>query len=188
MNQIPKACFLLTPQLKENKEGLMLLNLSIWSPAKETFLAQMSAVSGQPWAQRFLRPTERTPGSFTPIPEGAYTIGPLEWASGKVGDFSGSFGSGLGPVWSLITPGYKSTENPCRSFDFGIHADWNESTSPGTAGCVGIQGASGPGDLERLKTIAHWFMSYKIEFLYVHYNKGWSTLTEFHRLRKELGA
>lgn len=183
-----KACLLLTPQEKTNSEGLKLLSLQIWTPTKETFLAQVSAVSGQPFAQKLLRPTERTPGSFTPLPEGAYTLGPLEWASGKEGDFSGSFGAGLGPIWSLITPGYRYVVNPCQSYDFGIHPDWNEATSPGTAGCVGIQGETGSRDLERLKTICHWFMSYKIEFLYVHYNKGWSTLTEFHRLRKELGA
>ena len=178
----PLAVLYLTRRGTKNKEGLELLDLNILSTNKSSSLACVSAVSGQPWAQEFLNNNIRQPGSFTPLPEGVYTIGPLEWASGKVGDFSGSFGSGLGPIWSLITPGFKiynskglvvkSYRNACMSFDFGLHADWNEDTSPGTAGCVGIQGESGPRDLERLKTISHWFMSYDIRALVVNYGLG----------------
>ena len=86
--------------------------------------------SGQPGRQHFRTAEEGRSGSMEPIPEGRYRIGKPEWAGG-VGDYSASWGSGLGPVWMSLAP-----QQDMDRGDFGFHLDSNHGTAPGSAGCV----------------------------------------------------
>ena len=142
----------LTPGQATNQEGLLLLRLALWDQSRE--IDHVTAVSGQPGRQVLRRAIDSLPKSLEPIPEGEYTLGDpdadhgVNWASGQVGDLSGNWGAGLGPVWIGIHP---SNDNPSRREALGIHLDANESYSPGTSGCLGIQGT------QRLQRLLEWF-------------------------------
>ena len=141
----------LTKSGEKNSEGLYLLRLALWQGANE--IDHVHTVSGQPYAQVFRKGADSMPGSFEPIPEGHYTVSALEWAGG-VGNYSAEWNSGLGPVVAEIR---NAKPGQTRRAELLIHADWNEATSPGTAGCVGIQGPAGQRDLTRLKQVVDWF-------------------------------
>jgi lysozyme len=99
--------------------------------------------SGAPGAQDFIPPERDYPGSMRPIPEGRYSIGPVEVADR-------SWGPGLGRVWIGLTP-----INPrCARGDFGIHLDSNRGTAPGSAGCVVLRNDK---DLDR---VVGWLRAY----------------------------
>lgn len=118
------------------------------APAREIRLVKTSAVSrglvvlemhlgteiftcfsGQPSAQSFRKPSDprSRPGNMEPIPQGTYRLGPVEWAGGK-GNWSASWGAGLGPVWISLTATFSDDRSA-----FGIHLD---SGPVGSAGCV----------------------------------------------------
>jgi len=96
-------------------------------------------VSGQGHAQHFRKPTDprSVPGNMEPIPQGRYIVGSVEW-KGRPGDWSQSFGPGLGPVWV----GLSATFSDDRG-SFGIHRD---DGPVGSAGCVVFKQV----DLEKL--------------------------------------
>ena len=104
-----------------------------------------NVVSGQPGAQVFRQGWESKAGSMEPLPEGYYTVGPVEFKGAK-GDYKTSWGPGLGPVWLDILPKMKTSRSA-----LGFHLDENMSTAPGTAGCVAFQ------DTESLKRFVMWF-------------------------------
>lgn len=94
--------------------------------------------SGAAGAQNLRLAADSRPGSYEPIPEGRYLLGDsdsidgVNWASGRVDNYSGSWGEGLGPVWIGI--------HPVKGLRFsrvvlGIHQDTGH---PGTAGCIGF--------------------------------------------------
>lgn len=169
-----KAFLRLTPGQAQNAQGLILFRLALWVGTQE--LDKVNAVSGQPGRQNLLKAKDRWPGSMQPLGEGVYALGDpdavnrVNWAS-RVGQFSGTFGPGLGPVWIGIHP---PEGNPLgiRSFDFGIHQDDNQSVSPGTSGCVGIQGQKGDADYARLSQVVGWFQTYDVQKLVVDYGLG----------------
>ena len=86
-------------------------------------------LSGQGYAQQFRKPGDprSVPGNMEPIPQGRYIVGSVEW-KGRPGDWSQSFGPGLGPVWV----GLSATFSDDRG-SFGIHRD---DGPQGSAGCV----------------------------------------------------
>lgn len=92
------------------------------------------ACSGQPYAQTFRRAGDdgNISGNMEPLPQGKYSVGSIEWASGK-NVYEGSWGEGLGPVYVAV-----SCDDERKRGGFGIHLDANRDTSPGTAGCIGI--------------------------------------------------
>lgn len=85
----------------------------------------LTCYSGAAGRQNFRRKSDEVAGRLEPIPEGVYSLGPLEWA-GKPGDYDTSWSSALGPVWVTI--------EPVRSI--GFHLDANAIWSFGSAGCV----------------------------------------------------
>lgn len=91
---------------------------------------RLHVLSGQPGRQNKRLAAEGRSGSLEPIPEGRYEVGPPEWR-GRRGDYSASWGSGLGPVWCPISP-----LQPMNRGDFGFHLDENHRTAPGSAGCI----------------------------------------------------
>lgn len=97
-------------------------------------LLDIPACSGQPYAQTFRKAGDdgNISGNMEPLPQGMYGVGSIEWASAK-DDYDGSWGKGLGPLFVAVTCAQEHKRG-----SFGIHLDSNRSTSPGTAGCVGI--------------------------------------------------
>ena len=136
--------------------GLIVFRLALWVDGKEH--DHMPVVSGQAYNQVLLPCTGRMSGCAAPIGEGVYALGDpdatnrINWASGRVGDYSASFKAGLGPIWCGI---HATKDYPCSTSDFGIHADWNaDEGAPGTLGCTGLLT---PGkSLVRLKQFASW--------------------------------
>lgn len=151
--------------------GLIPLNLQLYDIENKKVLDEVAVFSGVRGAQN-LRLAADSPGlSGEPIPEGRYTLGDedavngINWVSGVVGNYSGSWGPGLGPAWIGIHPlkGLKTSR-----MALGIHLDENYLTSPGSAGCVVAI------SLDRLKHIHKWFIN-KTDwprFLVVKYGLG----------------
>lgn len=163
-----------TPGQAKTESGLIVFRLALWVGGKEA--AHTWAVSGQPGRQRLQRAQDRWPGSMTPIGEGRYYLGDpdatrrVNWASGQQGNYSGTFGTGLGPCWVGIHP-HPGNPFGMRSFDLGLHSDENQVVSPGTSGCVGIQ-EDDVTKWNRLKQVMGWFASYDIPALEVDYGLG----------------
>lgn len=90
-------------------------------------------VSGQGYAQNFRRPSDprSVPGNMEPIPQGRYLFGKEDW-KGAPGDWTASWGPGLGPWWV----GLSATFSDDRG-SFGCHYD--PPGAPGSAGCVVFQ-------------------------------------------------
>jgi hypothetical protein len=133
----------LTKTSAKTPSGLVQLQLELVQGSK--VVDKVAAVSGIPGKQAFRPPSQSQSGSMEPLPEGKWSLGSPEWASGK-GNFNGSWGEGLGPVWVSVEP-QMSTQ---RS-DIGIHLDSNASYSPGTSGCIGVTSKS---DLQK---VVSWF-------------------------------
>lgn len=119
-------------------------------------LDSMRVVSGAPSRQVFRAAANAVSGRLEPIPEGNYTdLGPVEWA-GKSGDYSASWGSGLGPVWvDLFAP---------RAI--GLHLDANRQSAPGSAGCVC------PVTVADLERVVSWWQDGRPERLVVDWGLG----------------
>ncbi len=169
-----KAFLRLTPGQAKNAQGLILFRLALWVGTQE--IDKVTAVSGQPGLQELVKAADREPSSGRPIGEGVYLLGDpdavnrVNWAH-RVGEFTGSFGRGLGPVWVGI---HAPAGNPLgiRTHDYGIHQDDNQSSNPGTLGCVGIQGQKGDADYTRLSQVVAWFQQYDVQKLVVDYGLG----------------
>jgi len=103
--------------------------------------------SGAPGKQNFRVASVSISGSYEPVPEGYYKLGPLEWKGG-VGNYGASWGNGLGPVWMDILPeeGMKTERS-----SLGFHLDENVDYSPGSAGCCIFKNE------EELKRFVSWF-------------------------------
>ena len=84
----------------------------------------------------FQHAKDSPPNLCMPIPEGLYHLPgaqgapdvTLEWAQGRVDDYTTSWGPGLGPLWVQLQ--YQG--ETARDF-FGMHIDGG---GPGSAGCV----------------------------------------------------
>jgi N-acetylmuramoyl-L-alanine amidase len=107
-------------------------------------------VSGQPKAQKFRLGRDSKAGSNEPLPQGEYSLGEVEWASGWRGDYSKNWDAGLGPVWIALTPKFNTERSA-----LGLHLDANRTASPGSAGCLTVT------TLDDLKTLVGWFDKYK---------------------------
>ena len=155
-----------TRSFQKNSEGLELLRLALWVKGKEE--DHVTVVSGGPGRQNFRLGKDSQPGSKEPIPEGRYKLTGVFWAGGK-GNYSASWGPGLGAVVIDIenAPG-----NNTRRAELRIHQDDNEDEAPGTAGCLGTQGETGPQDYGRMKKVLKWLEDYDVEDLEVDYNLG----------------
>lgn len=103
--------------------------------------ASWTVCTGQGWAQVFRKAGRNVPGSMEPLPQGSYYVHDIDWAGGK-DNWNASHGAGLGPVFVPIVCAEEK-----RRGDFGIHMDFNRTTSPGTAGCLGVIGESDMRDL-----------------------------------------
>lgn len=135
--------------------GLIKLKLELWQiTPREEVRDNITVYSGSPINQAFRLASMSPPRSYEPIPEGRYTLGDFDaengvnWASGMEGLYTGSWGSGLGPVWVGIHPttGLRTSREA-----LGIHLDANVRTSPGSAGCIVVP------DKQSLVHLVGWF-------------------------------
>jgi hypothetical protein len=92
-----KPLLRLTKTDKKNSNGLIELVLSLVKGG--TVVDGLTAISGQSWAKNFRTASVSRFGSMEPLPEGYWTVGVLEFVSGTLGNFSGSWGDGLGPLY-----------------------------------------------------------------------------------------
>lgn len=141
--------------------GLIQFRLGVWVKGEE--VDNFTVLSGAPGLQNLKRFSDSSslPGSLEPIPEGLYAVGPVEWAFKN--DLKSSWGAGLGPVWSDLSP----ISRGGRRSAFGIHLDSNNSYAPGSAGCVVFETLS---ELQRYLEMRKRYP--QIDLLVVDYNLG----------------
>jgi hypothetical protein len=135
---------------RTSSDGLAKLQVSLMRDGK--LIDSIAAVSGQPSKQSFRTAEISKAGSAEPLPEGYWTLGSVEWASGIKGDESKSWADsndGVGPTWVGMQPTYQTERS-----DIGFHLDNNSYIYPGTVGCVGLLNKSD------LRKFVSWFDSY----------------------------
>jgi lysozyme len=134
----------LTRTGRKDGRGLEVLRLELIEDGKAT--GRLDAVSGVPGAQAFRLGKNSRAGSLEPLPQGIYRVADIAWAAGK-DRYDGSWGPGLGPASvPLVYLGPGTTQRSAIE----IHYDANHGTSPGTAGCVGLNSVAD------LQTLVRW--------------------------------
>lgn len=155
----------LTRTKRINAQGLE--DLSLRRVLDGIPMDEIIVVSGAPGAQSFTTGKTSRTGSMTPLPEGRWRMGPVEW-KGSLGDWTAHWDgprSGLGPVWIDLI--YEAPGRTTRSA-IGMHLDANATVAPGSAGCVVFK--SRP-DMERF---LGWLKSDQtaLQHLYVNWGLG----------------
>jgi hypothetical protein len=123
--------------------GCEVLALSLVPEGTANPIETIHVISGQYYAQVFRKPnTGEEVGNMEPAIQGEYAVGSVEWA-GEPGEYSSSWGTGLGPVWISLDPKFSTTRG-----NWGIHLD---AGAYSTAGCLGVK------SIEDLKKVVKWF-------------------------------
>lgn len=127
----------LTRTAKTDSDGLMQLLLEFVS-SQGKILDSLDVISGAPGRQKFRVPEDPAsfPGNLEPLPQARYTIADIMWAGGK-DNYAVPHAhptNGIGPVFVPLI----KTQRDDRDA-FGFHVDWNEKSSPGSAGCVCVK-------------------------------------------------
>jgi lysozyme len=147
----PKQTYLKAVRKRfSDNRGCEVIGLSICPVGSDTPISTLHCVSGQPNAQTFRLGRDSKAGSNEPLPQGEYSLGAVEWASGWRGDYAKNWNDGLGPVWVALTPKFNTERSA-----LGLHLDANRTASPGSAGCLTVT------TLDDLKTLVGWFDKYK---------------------------
>jgi hypothetical protein len=134
---------------RTHSNGLAELQVSLLRDGK--LIDSIAAISGQPSNQSFRTAEISKSGSAEPLPEGYWTLGNVEWASGIKGDESKSWADsndGVGPAWVSMQPTYQTERSA-----IGFHLDNNSYIYPGTVGCVGLL------NKQDLRKFVSWFDS-----------------------------
>lgn len=118
-----------------NSRGVETLRLSLVVDGVER--DHVEALSGAPGRQVFRTLANERRGFLEPIPEGIYSVGPLEWA-GRPGDYSTMWSEALGPVIAELYAARAIV----------LHLDGG---APGSAGCVCTV------TMEGLRRVVSWF-------------------------------
>lgn len=146
---------------KRDNRGLEILRLQRFSNSLP--MGSLNVVSGIAGRQVFRKGSASRVGSLEPLPEGLWGIGDIEWASGRIDDYTSSWGPGLGAVWVPLTyRGPGTTEREA----VGMHLDANATASPGSAGCVTFNSVAD------LKTFVAWLRAGNPRELYVDWGLG----------------
>lgn len=140
----------------KRSDGLIQLHMEFYDDRGVKY-GQVLCVSGVPSAQVFRTGKDSRAGSLEPLPEGVWSVGNIEWISGK-DSYVGSWGSGLGPVWVGMTPLFSTSRSA-----IGMHRD---DGGIGTAGCVGISST------EDLKELVRLLRLHDPQRVIVDYNLG----------------
>jgi GH24 family phage-related lysozyme (muramidase) len=145
---------------RPDSRGLELLSLKMIVDSVP--MAELLVVSGAAGAQAFRIGARSRAKSLEPLPEGRYSLGPVEWA-GQAGDYAASWGPGLGAVW--VSLNYAAPGHTSRSA-LGCHLDENAKTAPGSAGCVVFRSTAD------LRTFVGWMSQHRPRELYVNWGLG----------------
>lgn len=124
----------LTRTNQVSADGLVAVRMELMQDGKA--IDALNVISGQPGKQFFRTGNQSQSGSGEPLPEGYWTLGEVEWASGRKGDESKNWPAdldGLGPIWVTMSPQFWTERSA-----IGIHLDSNSSMYPGTVGCPGF--------------------------------------------------
>lgn len=155
-----KTYLYLTKTDRSDSNGLRILLLEYVKDGQVK--GSLEVCSGAPGRQSFRKGTDSRSGSLEPLPEGRYRIGDIAWADGKDNYSGGIFAAGLGPVTVPLQYDSGYTQ---RSAIEG-HLDFNRSTAPGTAGCVGFYRVS------EYKVFVSWLRESDPDFLFVDWKLG----------------
>lgn len=156
-----KNYLLLTKTATKFPNGLFKLKLEYIKDGQSKDF--MFVNSGQPKRQFFRKGKDSVRGSYEPLPEGKWQIGDILWAGGKDVYNGAMWQEGIGPA--KIRLDYVPKSGTSRDLIL-FHMDWNASTRPGTAGCVGIASIS---DFKRL---VDWLRDTDPRDLYVDWGLG----------------
>lgn len=156
-----KNYLLLTKTPTKDPSGLFKLKLQYFKDGQSQDFIMTN--SGQPKRQFFRKGKDSISGSFEPLPEGKWSIHDILWAGGKDIYDKTVWKAGLGPA--KINLDYVPKNGTKRSF-IQIHIDWNNKTSPGTAGCIGVYNVA---DFKKLVT---WLRDTDPRDLYVDWGLG----------------
>jgi len=161
------ALLMLEKDLKANPYNMVMSSQRPWYrqwAQKGNIIAEyIFVVSGAPNRQFFRVGADSRSGSLEPLPEGEWEIDDIAWASGKPDDWGASWGPGLGPV--SVPLQWRGPGRTSRS-SIEIHIDWNGRTSPGTAGCIGVENQA---DMRKL---IRWLRDTDPRRLYVDWGLG----------------
>lgn len=121
---------------KVTKTGLAYTNAGSWNGLQQIKVQLgnkvFNCVSGQKNNQVFLKGGQGTAGTGEPCEQGVYNLSDINWEAGK-DNYQGNWGDGLG-AWVIdMYPKFKTARSAIL-----FHADSNESTRPGTMGCIGV--------------------------------------------------
>ncbi len=139
-----KNCLKLTRTDTKESFGCYRLRLDYFKDGQLS--DSLFVVSGQPKRQFFRKGSESKRGSYEPLPDGKWQIRNILWAGGPDVYDKRVFKDGIGPV--KIPVDYVPKSGTDRDL-IQIHIDWNRSTAPGTAGCIGLASVA---DFRRLVT------------------------------------
>jgi lysozyme len=156
-----KNFLLLTKTDAKDTSGCVKLKLEHIKDGKS--VDSLIVVSGQPRHQMFRKGADSRRGSMEPLPEGQWKMSDIHWAGGKDVYNGRVWNDGLGPA--KIFMDYVPVSGTRRSA-IEIHIDWNKSTLPGTAGCIGVASIA---DFKRLVT---WLRETDPKDLYVDWGLG----------------
>ena len=151
----------LTKTDQKESSGCFRLKLEYFKDGQSS--QSIMVVSGQPKRQKFRLGKDSISGSAEPLPEGKWKLHDLEWAGGKDVYDGKVWNNGLGPV--KIRMDYIPVTGTRRSL-IEIHLDWNKSTLPGTAGCIGVN------SIADFKILVKWLRETDPRDLYVDWGLG----------------
>jgi lysozyme len=148
-----------TPDIDKN--GLRLLKLEYVKDGKHA--GSICTYSGLPSRQRFHKGKDSQVGSLEPLPEGRWVIHDVMWKDGTDNYNGKVWNKGLGPA--KIPLDYDRPGKTARGA-IEIHIDWNRSSSPGTAGCLGVR------NVADYKTLVTWLRDTNPSSLFVDWGLG----------------
>lgn len=132
---------LLTATQEFYNNRLRALRLGFYKDGKlKDFMCAFSGIVTTQASWCFQQAKDSPPELCMPIPEGLYHLPgapdnsdvTLEWAKGRVDDYTTSWGRGLGPLWVQL-----QYQGDTARDHLGMHLD---SGGPGSAGCVVFRG------------------------------------------------
>ncbi len=132
----------LTRTMTKDSSGCFRLKLDYFRDGQ--LRDSLFVVSGQPKRQFFRKGKDSVRGSFEPLPEGKWIVRDIIWAGAKDVYDKKVHKEGIGPA--KIPVDYVPKSGTARDA-IQIHIDWNRSTAPGTAGCIGVASVA---DFKRL--------------------------------------
>ena len=160
--------FLLLQAFKKfDTNGLRILCLDFYKDGKlEGRIPAFSGITTTQASWCFQQAKDSPPELCMPIPEGLYHLPgaqgapdvTLEWAQGRVDDYTTSWGPGLGPLWVQL----EFQGETARDF-LGMHLD---AGGPGSAGCVVFR------DIDALKDFVAAMRKVDPRKLYVDWGLG----------------